>query len=77
MVDVHQIHLELILRLGVVAAIDLRISRQTRFDLQPQVERGRQCNFTWGILKNKKQDGIFLLYNRFANKIHKREGAVL
>ena len=29
------------------------------------------------ILKNKKQDGIFLLYNRFANKIHKREGAVL
>ena len=36
-----------------------------------------QCNFTWGILKNKKQDGIFLLYNRFANKIHKREGAVL
>ena len=37
----------------------------------------RQCNFTWGILKNKKQDGIFLLYNRFANKIHKREGAVL
>ena len=41
MVDVHQIHLELILRLGVVAAIDLRVSRQTRLHLQPQIERGQ------------------------------------
>ena len=57
MVDVHQIHLELVLRLGVVAAIDLRISRQTRFDLQPQIECGQFLTVLLGNLRALPENG--------------------